>query len=168
MLLVLAAALILSCNEEDAKPAFKMQHQFDFTIQPGLNVFETHFFPIKNIPSAFQIEANAADVELADVKSVHSGRVTLYPAFSNHDLSILEEVVVNVYPTAELIDRHEAAYSFQIPTREINRLDLAASLTNLLEVFDRNRYSIEIGLRFRATTQQEMNLRLEIEFNAFL
>ena len=145
-----------------------MQYEMGFTTPPGLNVFETHFFIRREIATQMKQRLAEEGLSFSDIKSIKTGAVNLASEFSGQNLAQLDEVVVDIYPTLDPANRYEAAYSFQIPINAINNLQLAGSLSDLSEVLVEEFFNLELGLRFRNTTQQEFNLRLFIEFNVFI
>ena len=80
ILLVLAIIIITGCNKNDADVKFEMAYEREFTIPAGLNVFDTHYFPIRDISIGSYLAAN--NVTAADLVAINPGSARLSTKFS--------------------------------------------------------------------------------------
>lgn len=164
---VIVALAIIGCKANDRTELFEVAQVVDFTIQPGLNVVETHFFLIGPLTSPYraQIEATAADT--ADVGSIEPKYCDLRTVFSDVELDFIRAIEVYVFDPFDPNFRREVFYLDPVPQNTKTVLRPFPGLSDVKEIISQPTYGIEIRLRFWYPTPQELDMRLSMEFGAF-
>jgi hypothetical protein len=165
LVLIALTALSISCNGEEDKPAFTMAYEMDFDIPAGLNTFVNHVFP--KGPLNTSIQNFSGQFPLADIKSIRTIRATVSPVFSNTDFSVIDESIIDIFDPDDSNDLFEAAYTIQVPNRQLSTLELVPSLTNLQEVMIKDKFGLNFEFRLRTISTTNQTWRLRLELGAF-
>jgi hypothetical protein len=156
------------CNNDDPDPVFRLDYEIIIEPPAGLNVFETHFFRVRNIRTRVQQAANEAGVSLEEVVAIRTSSSILSSSFQGGNIAIIDEAVVDIYSPFTPEDRYEAAYTIQVPFEPVNSIQMVGSPNDLKQVMLNAEFTLELGLRFRSTTQASLPLRLRITMDAFM
>jgi hypothetical protein len=166
---LLAAGLLLgvSCNKnDDAAPGFDMIYQQNFTIPAGIGVFDVHHFQLKNIPTRYQQLLEQYSKADADITGILTARAALSGIFGDANLQFVEQVSVRVYDESDPTDYVEIAYRQPTPLDPGNALPLIPSLADSKRFMTGTRFAIDVVLWLRNTTQEESDVRLDLELKA--
>lgn len=167
MILVPAILLGSSCNKvNDQSPGFDMIFQQEFYIPAGIGVFDVHHFQIENIPSRYQQYLDQHGKTDADITGIIASQVTLGGVFGDADFDYVDQVSLRVYDKSDPTDWVEIAYRQPVPLDPGNNLPLIPSLADAKRFFKNSRFSLDIVLWLRNTTQQETQTRLDLQMKA--
>ncbi len=167
MILVPAILLGSSCNKvNDQAPGFDMIFQQEFYIPAGIGVFDVHHFQIENIPSRYQQYLDQHGKTDADITGIIASQVTLGGVFGDADFDYVDQVSLRVYDKSDPTDWVEIAYRQPVPLDPGNNLPLIPSLADAKRFFKNSRFSLDIVLWLRNTTQQETQTRLDLQMKA--
>lgn len=167
-LLLLCAVLFgFSCNKDnDQVPGFDLIYQQDFIIPAGIGVFEVHHFQIENIPSRYQQSLDQHDKTDADIKGILTTQAVLTGIYNDADFGIIEQVSLRVFDSSDPSDYVEIAYRYPTPLDPGNSLPLIPSLADAKRFFNSARFSLDIVIWLRNTTQLETETRLNLQMKA--
>jgi hypothetical protein len=159
---LLTLCLFLSaCKKEDTSQGFDMTFRQEFVIQPGLNVFSVHHYYLKSLPSRYTqllAEHNKTD---ADILRIEPTQINLSGVFGDANFDFVEEASVRVYLESDPTDYLEFAYRYPVPLETGNNLGLIPGLANVKRFLSQDRYSVDVSLRLRNTTTEEIQARLD-------
>ncbi|TVQ50218.1 MAG: hypothetical protein EA362_02780 [Saprospirales bacterium] len=168
MVLILIFSLsFFSCRKEKARPAFEMRYFIDFEVSAGANLFTYHQYPVQKIPTGIDFFLEQNNIEAGDIITVNTSFARLGTVFDNENLSIIDEIIIDLFiPTDQSIN-YEAAYTLQIPIRSQNRIQLVPSITNLRDVLIAEEFDLVPNIRFRGIPPRNFTAQLEIAFEVF-
>lgn len=165
--LIISALFLFSCNKDkDTGPGFDMIYQHDFTIPAGIGGFVVHHFNIKDVPTRYQQLLTQHSKTDADVLEIVAANASLDGIFGDADFGIVDQVSLRVYDSADPTDYLEIAYRQPVPVDTRNTLGLVPSLADAKRLMKGSRFSIDVVLWLRNTTQQETETRLSMTLKA--
>ena len=165
--LIISALFLFSCNKDkDTGPGFDMIYQHDFTIPAGIGGFVVHHFNIKDVPTRYQQLLTQHSKTDAEVLEIIAANASLDGIFGDADFGILDQVSLRVYDSADPTDYLEIAYRQPVPVDARNTLGLVPSLADAKRFMKGSRFSIDVVLWLRNTTQQETETRLSMTLKA--
>lgn len=166
-LLLLLLLLSASCKKkEDTRPGFDLQYQTQFDIPAGLGPFVVHHFYLRNIPTRFEQTLLQNGKLKEDIAAILTTQANLSGVFGDADFAFIEQISVKVYNETDPIGAIEAAYRFPVPLDPGNNLPLIPSLADLKDILEEPRFSLDVALWLRKTTQIETSVRLDLQFKA--
>jgi hypothetical protein len=158
---------ILSCKKsEEPRLGLEMPYQVEFTIPAGIGAFDVHHFQIKNIPTRYDqllAQANKSDADIVAIKTLEAA---LGGIFGDADLSFISQASVRVYQETDPNDYIEVAYRDVTPLDPGNQLPLFPSLANFKRLMNGPRFSVDVTLWLRRTTETDTDVRLNMKLNA--
>ena len=159
-------ALILSlwsCSDTP-DPLFQLNAEADFNLVPGLNTFETFYFPIDRIATNYDLLSNGVDPVL--VSSIQPSRAIISAPFIDFDWSIVREVSVWAISVKDPELRAEVFFQDRINFNEQNELRLFSSLSDVKEIMMEDSFNLEVRFNFRNITPAQIRCRIEMNFIA--
>lgn len=162
---LLLSTLIFNGCTSGPESLFTMPMEVNFTIPPGLNNFDTHYFIYDRIPTFYRNYVNA-DGESA-VDHVNAGRGQINARLDNIDWSIVREVAVHVVHPSNSDINKEAFYQDVIRFDGVEELRLFSSLPELKDILFNDFITVEIRFNFRRVPFREMEARLTMNFVAY-
>jgi hypothetical protein len=167
LLLVCAALFGFSCNKDnDQAPGFDLIYQQDFILPAGIGVFEVHHFQIENIPTRYQQSLDQHEKTDADIKGILTLQAVLTGIYNDADFAIIDQVSIRVYDASDPSDYVEIAYRYPTPLDPGNSLPLIPSLADSKRFFQNARFSLDVVIWLRNTTQFETETRLNLQMKA--
>jgi hypothetical protein len=166
---LLAASLLMgiACNKnDDVAPGFDMIYRQNFTIPAGIGVFDVHHFQLKNIPTRYQQLLEQHGKTDADITGILTARAALSGIFGDANLQFVEQVSVRVYDESDPTDYVEIAYRQPTPLDPGNALPLIPSLADSKRFMTGTRFAVDVVLWLRNTTQEESDVRLDLDLKA--
>lgn len=165
--LLLLLLLSASCKKkEDTRPGFDLQYQTQFDIPAGLGPFVVHHFYLRNIPTRFEQTLLQNGKLKEDIAAILTTQANLGGIFGDADFEFIEQISVRVYNETDPNGAIEAAYRFPVPLDPGNNLPLIPSLADLKDILEEPRFSLDVALWLRKTTQIETSVRLDLQFKA--
>jgi hypothetical protein len=155
-----------SCKKEEIGPGFDMTFRQDFTIQPGLNVFSVHHYYLKNLTTHYTQLLDDNNKTDADITRIEPSQVNLSGVFGDSNFDFIEEASIRVYLESDPTDYLEFAYRYPVPLETGNNLGMIPGLANVKRFLNQDRISIDVSLRLRNTTNEEISARLDWIFKA--
>ncbi|TNE50361.1 MAG: hypothetical protein EP344_17390 [Bacteroidetes bacterium] len=162
----MALLMVTGCKKEDTTPGFDMLYQQDFTIQPGLGPFVTHHFYLKNIDTRYASlldQYGKTDEEVIRILPVQAAVAGI---FGDANFNVVEEASLRIYQESDPNGYIEVAYRFPTPIDPSNTLDLIPTLADAKRILKEDRFSIDLAIRLRSTTADEMPVRLSLKMKA--
>lgn len=165
--LICTALVGISCNKDnDQVPGFDLVYQEDFILPAGISTFDVHHFQIKNIPTRYQQNLDQQGKTDADIKSVLTAQAVLSGVYNDANFDIVDQVSVRVFDAADPTDYVEIAYRYPTPLEPGNTLPLIPSLADTKRFFKNPRFSLDVVIWLRTTTQFETETRLSLQMKA--
>lgn len=143
-----------------------MLYQQEFVIPPGIGPFVTHHFYLKNISSRFLALLDQHGKTEADITSILTAQAAVVGIFGDADFSLVEEASLRVYQESDPNGYIEVAYRFPTPIEPSNVLDLIPSLADAKKIMTKDRFNMDLALRLRGTTADEVAVRLNLQLRA--
>lgn len=157
----------LSCRKDDGvAPGFDMIFQRDFSIPAGIGVFDVHHFQLKNIPSNWQQYLDQHGKTAEDITGVITSEASLGGVFGDADLSVIDKISFRIYDDSNPNDYVEIAYRDPAPLDTGNLLPLIPSLADSKRFFSNPRFSVDVVIYLRRTTQDQSDVRLNLTMRA--
>ena len=164
--LALLLLAFLGCKKDEVTPGFDMIYQQEFSIPPGVGPFVTHHFYLKNLFTRYEallMQAGKTDAEIVGILPVQAA---IEGVFGDANFNIVEEAILRIYQENDPNGYIEVAYRFPTPIDPSNRLDLIPSLADAKRIMSEDRFSIDLLLRLRNTTSEDIPVRLSLQFKA--
>lgn len=143
-----------------------MIYRQNFTIPAGIGVFDVHHFQLKNIPTRYQQLLEQHGKTDADITGILTARAALSGIFGDANLQFVEQVSVRVYDESDPTDYVEIAYRQPTPLDPGNALPLIPSLADSKRFMTGTRFAVDVVLWLRNTTQEESDVRLDLDLKA--
>ncbi|MBK6929369.1 MAG: hypothetical protein IPH12_00325 [Saprospirales bacterium] len=166
ILLAALAVVFTGCKKEEAAPGFDMIYQENFTVPAGIGPFVTHHFYLKNLSTRYEAlldQYGKTDLEITRILPVQAA---LTGIFGDANFNAVEEASLRVYQESDPGGYIEVAYRFPTPIEPNNTLDLIPSLADAKRIMSDDRFSIDLALRLRNTTTDEIPVRLSLQLKA--
>jgi hypothetical protein len=164
LLLVLAIVIITGCNKNDEDVKFEMAYEREFTIPAGLNVFETHYFPIRDISVGSYFTAN--NVTAADLIAINPGSARLSTKFSGlAEYDFIRDVSIVIF-TDDEDNNKEVFWRPSVPLNQGEDLDVFATLVDAKQYFENTKFNLYVKLNLQAVPQQTVETRFTFSFLA--
>ena len=164
-LLLIIPLLFSTCKGDGL--GFTMTYQRDFEIQAGLNVFDTHVFPLNGIASNKEVFLSTNDANESEVTEIVAREAALSINFANEDLVFVQEVVVEIFNRNDIVGK-EIFYRENIPLNTGTRLDLIPSLPDVRAFVMQEEFNVRVELKLRDISPQFLETRLDFQFFARL
>ncbi|GEM_PF-3343957 len=167
---ILAAAVItggLSCRSDSARAVFEMRYIFEVNVPAGLNTFNFHQLVLQNKETGIDFFLEQNNLEFEDISAINTSFARLTTLLGDEDLSMIDEIVIDLFKPDNRDLNFEAAYTLQIPIRGIDRVQLIPSITNLKEVLGGQQFDVVMHMRFRSIPPRNFTAVLEMGFEAF-
>lgn len=157
----------ISCKKDDVRATFEMRYTLEFNIPAGLNTFTFHQFVVQNQATGIDFFLDQNGLKKEDIATINTSFAEVTTFLGDEDLSMLDEVVIDVFKPQQREINFEAAHTIQIPFRKTSRIQLLPSITNLKEVLTGREFDLVMHMRFRSLPPRNFTAILEIEFEAF-
>ncbi len=167
---ILAIAVVagsFSCRSDSARPVFEMRYIFEVEVPAGLNTFNFHQLVLQNEETGIDFFLEQNNIEFEDIAAINTSFARLTTLLGDEDLSMIDEIVIDLFKPDNRDLNFEAAYTLQIPVRNIDRVQLIPSITNLKEVLGGDQFDVVMHTRFRSIPPRNFTAVLEIGFEAF-
>ncbi|MFN4253755.1 MAG: hypothetical protein ACK4Q5_01975 [Saprospiraceae bacterium] len=158
--------LFFSCKKDDTPAGFDMQYRQEFSIPAGLSVFAVHHFYLKNIPSQYATLLDNNGKTDADIAGIIPTKAELSGIFGDASFDFIEEASIRLYLEKDPTDYLECAYRLPVPLNPGNSLPLIPGLGDVKKYLSEPRFSVDVSLRLRRTTDEETTTRLDLLFRA--
>lgn len=161
---VLLIVLFSNCKDDGPEIRFEMAYEREIAIPAGLNVFETHYFYLRNISVGSYLSANGVDA--ADLIAINPGSARLSTIFAGlSDYSFIRDVSVLIY-TDDESNAREAFWRPNVPLNTGEDLDVIPTLIDAKQFFDDPTFNIIVKLNLQAVPQQTVETRFRFSFLA--
>ena len=156
-----------SCNkQDDLRPGFDMQYQIQFEIPAGIGPFVVHHFYLRNQQTRFEQLLNQQNKDPEDIAGISTQQAQLLGVFGDENFDFIEEISIRVFTEPDETDFIEVAYRFPVPMDPGNNLPLIPSLADSKRIMEKARFSVDVSLRLRKTTQVNLPVRLDLLLRA--
>ena len=161
-LVVLTSLASLRCGSSE-EPLFIIQMEADFTIRPGLNSFDTHYFVLNQVPTRIGNYLGPG-VDEATIGRILPNRAELNARFANIDWAIVQEISIWAISASNPTVRKEIFYHDRVNLNNVKELQLLSSLSEVKDILLQDRLTLEVRLNFRRTIPVEIESRLTMNF----
>lgn len=161
--LLLALVVIISFSRctDSANPLFTIQMEGNLTIDPGLNTFDTYYFPIKMVPT--NINAYRGSATNDEIRAILPQRAKITALFDDIDWSVVQQVIVYAIADGE---RREIFYQDRITINRQSEILLFSSIQDVKSMMIEDHVDLEVAFRFREVTSRRWDARLEMSLIA--
>lgn len=159
--IVVTFLAFVSCGSGGDK-LFDIEIETDFTIAPGLNTLDTHYFILRRIPTRFNNYLGSIGPDA--VGQVLPTRARLEAPFSQIDWSMVREVSIWATSINDPSLKKELFYQDRIELKEQQDLKLFSSLSEVKDIMMEEYFHLEIRFKFRTFTPTEIDTRLTMNF----
>ena len=164
VLVILTLGVICDGCVKELNVLFDFNSEADFIISPGLNTFETFYFPIKSVSTNIGNFGSGIDTSL--IETIFPSRATISAGIGSFDWSRVQEVAVYASSIRNPLLREEIFYQNQISFNEQNELRLFSSSKNVKDIMKEDFVNLEVAFRFRNITPGEIRTRIKMNFLA--
>ena len=160
---LLAMLIAVSCKKDNRTPFFEIHDFVDFTIQPGLNTFDTHIYAVSPKYSTFHNQLASIGRTADEVVAVEARRAYLTSVFEDFNLDFIHQVSVLVFDPLDPSNKIEFLYMDPVPFGSKTGIELFPRIANVQEWFEAEYYGIEVRLNFRQNSPSLIQMRLEFD-----
>ena len=164
LIIIISLGFFFDSCVKDLNVLFDFESEADFIISPGLNTFETFYFPIKGVATNIGNFSGGIDTSL--IETIFSSRASITAGIGDFDWSRVQEVAVYAISIRNPQLREEIFYQNQISFNEQNELRLFSSSMNVKEIMKDDFINLEVAFRFRNITPGEIRTRIKMNFLA--
>jgi len=164
VLSLLAVGITYTGCSSGPEPLFEIPIEARFTMQPALDNFQTHYLPIRRVPTFYQTFVTGNEDA---IDHINGGRGTITAQFNNIDWGIVREVEIHISSPAQLESSKEVFYQDRIQLSGVEELRLFSSLPDVKDILLQDFIDIEVRFNFRRITIQEVDVVLNLNFVAY-
>jgi len=158
---------LFSCNKDNRQELFELNHQVDFTIQPGLNTIDTHIYDISPLKSLLNDHLAATGRTIDEVGDIEAKSAILSSVFQDVNLEFIDMVSILIYDPYNPTDKIEFFYQDQIPYKNKTSIELFPGIADVSEWMKRDYFGVEIRLNYRQVTPSLTEMRLEFNLRVY-
>jgi len=163
-LLLLSIVLAFGCQQDLGEQLFEINYPpLDFTLPPGQPPFQAFVLAQSNMTSRFEDALNNNNISADEVDEV-SGLFARITSLSGEDFGQLEGVDLRLCPVGQTNGCSEFDILFSIDNLYRRRevvINLNPGLRNFKELFESDRFDMELVFFSGETTNQSIDCRLE-------
>jgi hypothetical protein len=161
--LLMAVLILVSCNKDKGTELFVLSHHVDFTIQPGLNTFDTHIYTVFPIKSLLDQRLDDTGHTLDQVVSIEAKYALLSSVFQDVNLEFIDKVSVYIFDPFDANNKIEFFYMDEIPYKSKTTIQLFPGIADVKEWVEKEFFGIEIRLNYRQVTPSLTPMRLTFD-----
>lgn len=167
-ILALSAPLLFSgCLKTTEPPVgVPLDYRQDFVIPAGIGPLISHHFYFKNIPARYLDYLAQSNVKPEEVTRVLLNSAVLTGINGDEEYSFIESVEMRIYDERNPSDAVEIAYRLPVPLDPGFQLPLIPNEVDVKRFLSSNRFSIDLELMLRKTTQIDSPTSLSLRFTA--
>ncbi len=166
ILLILFSIGAVSCGKESIV-RYEVAIDAEFTIPPGLNTVETHYFIIRNVPTFYLQNANLKGIDTSSIVNVFASRGLMQSKFQDVDFDFVSRVSIYAVSKKDSNKKREMYYLDFVPLTTGNQLKMLSSTTQLKEIFEEELIDIEVRLNFRNITTSNILTTIDFGYAVF-
>jgi len=165
--IVVACCLVsISCHKNEGPGrGVDLPYRQTFEIPAGIGVFDVHHFYISGISTKYNATLGLANITDADVTKVTTLEGTIAGIFGDANLDFIDRISIRVFET-DPNNYLEIAYRDPSPVDPGNFIGLIPSLSNSKEFFSKDKFSLDIVVWLRKTTQETTPVSLDFKMRA--
>jgi len=160
------SSLFLACSP-DRTPIFDFNIEADFTMPSGLFTNETHYFPIRNVPTFYGQNLANNGLTSENVTSIVANRASIRARFIDLDMSFIRRVSIIGYPSGNPDEQREFFYMEFVDLNEDGVLDLFSSIAELKDIISSEFIDLEVILNLRTISPTVIESRLNFSLSVF-
>ena len=150
-----------SCNNS-AQVLFLVNTEVDRVVPGGLNLVETHFFQINNVPTFWESFSQNSAMGNGENNEVFPNQAILSSKFGDN-LDFINNVSIWLYNT-DYEGGTEIFYQDNINLGNKTEIELLSGIAEIGDIVKADQMLIEIRLNFRQFKASETELRLKMDF----
>ena len=153
---------LFSCgiNEEDI--LFEMRYDVNFTMGAALAPIVTHIYTLEGIKTGFSEKLNDNSVTDNEVIKVNTSFARIYDVFGTSNLNFIDKIEVYVYNPDEPSQKWLAAIEDPVLNNVKDEIKLFPAITDFKDIVSGELINIEIKIRLRDISPEEIDCRLEL------
>jgi len=158
--LLVTLLIMVSCKKDNRQEFFELNHHIDFTIQPGLNTFDTHIYTVFPIESLLDERLDDVGRTIDEVVAIEAKEAVLSSVFQDIDLDFIDKVSVHIFDPFHPSDKTEFCYLDPIPFKDKTSIELFPGIANLQPWMENEFFGIEVRLNYRQVSPSLIQMRL--------
>lgn len=162
-LLLLSIGIGVGCKRDNRTELFELNHFVDFTIQPGLNTFDTHFFVVGPFTSQLKPKLIASGYSLDDIVAIEAKDAYLSSTFGDINLEFIHQISIYIFDPFNPSDKIEFFYLDPTPFRSANSWRLFPGIADIRPWMEREFFGVEVRLNFRQVSPSLIPMRFEFD-----
>lgn len=160
---LLLALLNLNCKK-DPKILFDFQYQQNISLKAGLSYVETHYFEFNDIQTNYKNLLKSHGYTSNQINKISPGSCYFYVLDSGINLDFIQEISIMISSTN--VFNKEVFYTIQVPYNAGDRLDLAGTLVDAIDVLGQDRFNMRVAFKLRADCPATFDARFNLKFLA--
>lgn len=164
LFILFPAFLMLSCSSSDDR-LFEIDNEIDYVIPGALNLVETHFFPVNNVPTlwdAYLDNNGFTEDQLGDILPV---KATIVSKFGEN-LNFINQISVWMYDT-NFDNGREIFYMDPVDFGSKTEIELFSNIAELSSLIKQGSVLLELRITLRNVVATSTDLRLSMNFAVF-
>ena len=164
LILLFLPLLCTHCKKDDsAQTLFTMPFQEEFTIQSGLDPFQSAHFLITDIPNRVKDQLDQRGLTADGVSEISGGIAKLHTLFEGEDMSFIREISIRIYNDDPDIYRELYYRDDENLLKATSPLDLIPSLADPRGFFKNSTFNLDVVVVLRNTTIKTVDATLDFE-----
>ena len=139
-----------------------MRYDVNFTMGAALAPIVTHIYTLEGINTGFSEKLSEHSVTDAEVLKVNTSFARIYDVFGTSNLSFIDKIEVFVYNPDEPSQKWLAAIEDPVLNNVKDEIKLFPAITDFKDIVNTDMINIEIKIRLRDISPEEIDFRLEL------
>lgn len=166
LFLVSLLLLVSSCGN-DGRAFDEVRMPAEFTIPPGLNTIEAHFFVLKGVPTFYEQNLQVFGLAKDNVVNIQAAKGQILQTSSDIDLDFISSITIDVVSRTNPNERAEMYYNEQIPLTQGANLRMLSATSELKDLLSEELVDLEVRLTFRRFPPTTVRCDLDLGYAIF-
>ena len=158
--------LTTNCHKNDGPGrGVDLTYRQTFEIPAGIGVFDVHHFYISGIPTKYTATLSQAGVTNTDISRVTTIEGAITGLFGDANLDYVDRISIRAFES-DPNNYLEIAYRDPSPLDPGNTIGFIPSLSDSKNFFSKDKFSLDIVVWLRKTTQETTPVQLDLKVRA--
>lgn len=165
ILIVLILLVTVSCRKRDPV-LFEIPFRLSFQIQAGLNPFEKHYYPLRNVKTNIQTLRDQFNVDPDQVLKIRPASAIFSALHQDLELDFIQEVGISVYKGFDAENDTDVFLSDFIPVNAGTHINVLPFDDDVASMVNTDEINFLVSIRLRAPSPVFFETSLDIKFVA--